>query len=121
MLMKLQVGHVVRGKIRFRDGEVPKYKRPYLIVAIRGNEADVLNISTTDGKEWKLAMRSNYVISNYNPPLEKPSFAKLDSLVTVDIEQLIQLPLWGESPLDSKEVEKILAELAEYQGKKKDK
>ena len=42
---------------------------------------DILNVSSVEGKERKLAFRSNVRIRNYNPPFVRPSFVKLDSLI----------------------------------------
>ena len=81
--MTFVIGQGILGKIRFNDGEIPSYKRTYLIVGTHANYIEVLNVSSTQGKEHKLLFKSNWKIINYYPPFQKPSFVKLDSLTKV--------------------------------------
>lgn len=113
--MELKAGHIVKGKLPFRDGKMPLYSRPYLIVKIDCDTVDLLNISSTDGKEWKLAMKSNMAIVNYDPPLNKPSFVKLDSRITVPLEKVCNLKLWGSQPLCESELGKIINALEVFE------
>lgn len=113
--MELKAGHIVKGKLPFRDGKMPLYSRPYLIVKIDCDTVDLLNISSTDGKEWKLAMKSNMAIVNYDPPLNKPSFVKLDSRITVSLEKVCSLKLWGSQPLCESELVKIINALEVFE------
>jgi hypothetical protein len=45
-----------------------------------------LNVSTVRGKESKLLYRTNFELSEHDPPFPKPSFVKLDSLVSISFE-----------------------------------
>ena len=77
-------GQGVLGKIQFLDGKMPAYDRTYLVVKTADTYIEVLNVSTTKGKERKLAFPTNRRIKSYNPPFLKPSFVKLDSLTRVE-------------------------------------
>lgn len=81
--MKFQIGQGILAKIPFRDGHIPSYPRPYLIVDSSDSYIQVLNISSVAGKEHKLMFSTNMRIEKYNPPFLKDSFVKLDSLVQV--------------------------------------
>ena len=110
--MDYQAGQGILGRIRFVDGEMPQYDRTYLIVRVESKFVDVLNISSVRGKEHKLAFRTNHLIQKYNPPFQKPSFAKLDSLMRVEKSQLGSFHLLssGQS-LDMDELLKIQQQL----------
>lgn len=82
--MDFIAGQCVLGKIRFVDGEMPKYDRTYLVVNVEDDYIEVLNVSSIKGKERKLAFPTNERLRVYNPPFAKPSFVKLDSLTKVD-------------------------------------
>lgn len=82
------VGQAFWGKIRFPDGKVPSYDRPYLVVGIDGDYIEILTVSSVAGKEWKLTLPSNKEIFNYNPPFPRRTFVKLDSLQRVHISNL---------------------------------
>ena len=110
----LQVGHVIIVKMPFRDGTESKYPRPYLIIRAGADTVDVLNISSTSGKEYKLLYPTNIAILHYNPPLREPSFVKLDSMQTVKI---FDLNSWGAKlygngqPLNQNDTNRILSTL----------
>lgn len=82
--MSFSVGQGVLGQITFRDGANPNYPRTYLVVGVYVDYIEVLNVSSTQGKEHKLLYKDNEEIKNYNPPFRKPSFVKLDSLTRVN-------------------------------------
>lgn len=108
-----QVGQGILGRIKFRDGEMPQYDRPYLIVQVNNNSIGVLNVSSVKGKEDKAIFNTNYVISNFNPPFIKPSFVKLDSL-TIVTESFIDnncTLLKGGALLHPLEINSILSKL----------
>lgn len=46
-------GQGVLGKIQFLDGAMPVYDRTYLVVKTTDTYIEVLNVSTTKGKERK--------------------------------------------------------------------
>lgn len=109
------VGQALLGRIPFIDGSLPEYNRPYLIVNINEDNLDVLNVSSVKGKERKLIFPSNFEIINYNPPFRKPSFVKLDSLVTISKNEAEPMILLDDGkPLDSSEVAKILNALEKF-------
>lgn len=77
-------GQGILGKIRFVDGEFPAYDRTYLVVTVKEDYIEVLNVSSIRGKERKLAFPTNERLRTYNPPFLMPSFVKLDSLTRVE-------------------------------------
>ena len=62
-----------------------KYNRYMLVVETNQEENTIkmINVSSTAGKEHKLLYSSNKEIENY-APLPAPTFAKLDTLYTID-------------------------------------
>lgn len=82
--MSFVVGQGILGKIRFVDGELPAYDRTYLVITVEPDYIEVLNVSSIRSKERKLAFPTNERLRSYNPPFEKPSFVKLDSLTRVE-------------------------------------
>ena len=88
---------------------MPKYKRPYLIVKVCVGYIEVLNISSTKGKEHKLLFPNNKEIKLYNPPLDKPSFVKLDSLTKVTENELKSMQVLSSGVcLNVKELRQII-------------
>ena len=77
--MTYKEGQALWGQVSFSNGQAPAYNRPYLIVTVLTDKIGIVDISTVQGKEKKLLYKTNYHISQYNPPLFKDSFAKLDS------------------------------------------
>ena len=61
-------GQGILGKIRFVDGEFPAYDRTYLVVTVKEDYIEVLNVSSIRGKERKLAFPTNERLRTYNPP-----------------------------------------------------
>ncbi len=82
------VGQAFWGKVRFLDGELPLYERPYLVVGTDGEYIEILTVSSVAGKEWKLTLPTNKEISNYDPPFPRRTFVKLDSLQRVHTSDL---------------------------------
>ena len=81
--MNFVEGNGVLGRIRFTDGAMPEYDRPYLVVSVFDDYIEVLNVSSIKGKEYKLAFKTSERLRSYNPPFLVPSFVKLDSLTKV--------------------------------------
>ena len=105
-------GQGVLGCIRFKDGEMPKYRRTYLIVSVADEYIEVLNVSSVQGKEHKLAFPTNKRIRKYKPPFIKPSFVKLDSLTKVYKADWQNLSILDNGlPLDLNELEEIKSKL----------
>ena len=114
--MCFKMGQAVLGKVIFTDGFMPKYARPYLIVDVKEESVSVLNVSSLKGKEWKLAYPSNVQITKFSPPFKLPSFAKLDSLSEISIDECKNMRLLdGGKTLDEQELSKILELLNEYE------
>ena len=106
--MQFKEGQAVLGKIRFRDGQEPQYPRPYLVVTVTAEYIEVLNVSSIQGKDYKLAYSTNTRINPYNPPFMKPSFVKLDSLTRVDSSLFGGLHLLAKGAvLDAQELNRI--------------
>lgn len=106
--MTYKVGQAVLAKVRFKDGDMPKYSRPYLIVGVGDNYIDVINVSSSEGKESKLQKKSNKALFQYSPPFIKPSFVKLDSLVRINPKNEQLKLLCGGKTLNTKELSEIL-------------
>lgn len=106
--MSFVEGQGILGKIRFVDGELPAYDRTYLIVTVKQDYIEVLNISSIKGKERKLAFPTNERLRNYNPPFVLPSFAKLDSLTKVESDDWRNLQVLNSGrTLDATELARI--------------
>ncbi len=67
-------------------GNFPGDKKRYMLVVNYDDETNILkmiNVSSLKGKEHKLLYDSNIEIKNYFP-LPVPTFAKLDTVYTID-------------------------------------
>ena len=66
-------------------GDIGNKNRYMLVVEYnsRENNIKMINVSSLKGKEHKLLFSSNIEINNYSP-LPVPSFAKLDTLYSID-------------------------------------
>ena len=107
--MTFQQGQGILGKIRFKDGKYPSYNRTYLIVGVYSDYIEVLNVSSTQGKEHKLLFKANRKIINHYPPFTKPSFVKLDSLVKVPLKDCQNLIILAKGQtLDKNELQDII-------------
>ena len=106
-------GQGILAKIRFRDGKMPLSDRTYLIVETGDNFIKVLNVSSSEGKESKLQMKSNEPLSQYEPPFKKPSFVKLDSLVRIDNPPSYKI-LHNGDLLNNADLSNIITKLKEY-------
>ncbi|MGM7414631.1 type II toxin-antitoxin system PemK/MazF family toxin [Lactococcus lactis] len=85
----MEVGQGILTKIKFKNGVVPKNPRPYLVVNVKSqNLIEIIDVSSTEGKEHKLLFPTNYSLSTFNPPFKKNSFVKLDSIRTVQLSEL---------------------------------
>ncbi len=82
------IGQCILARLNYIDGKGTPKKRPYLVVGVSGNKIKVLTVSSTEGKEHKLAFKSNYRLKNFNPPFVKDSFVKLDSLQELDLDKI---------------------------------
>lgn len=93
-------GQAIFGRVRYSDGSMPEYNRPYLIVSVEKDFVEVVSVSSTKGKEWKLMFANNCVIHDYNPPFNKPSFVKLNSVSKIPKSELKNFFFWiGEEGL----------------------
>ena len=91
--MEYVEGQGLLGRIRFRDGAMPEYDRPYLVVSVSDTYIEILNVSSIRGKEKKLLYPTNFALVHYNPPFLKPSFVKLDSLTRINKSECSRLRL----------------------------
>ena len=62
----IDIGQGLLLKLDFADGGVCRSPRTFLVVEKNNEEIKLVNISSTNGKEWKLAMQSNKNIELYN-------------------------------------------------------
>jgi hypothetical protein len=99
----------VLGRVRFIDGNMPAYDRTYIVVSVAPDHIKLLNVSSTKGKEHKLLFPYNEELKTYDPPFLKPSFIKLDSLVSVPESEWENLKiLHGGACLDTVELNRII-------------
>lgn len=109
----MKIGQAVLGKFPYKDGKIPQYSRPYLVVGVTTQNIELLVVSSLAGKEHKLSYPSNHLINNFNPPFFKKSFVKLDSLFSIPLVQSSSLiVLQNGAMLDPNELSLILAKLA---------
>ncbi len=109
MPQSFTAGQAFWGKLRFPDGEIPAYERPYLIVGTEGEYIEILTVSSVVGKEWKLTLPTNREIFKYDPPFPRRTFVKLDSLQKVHISDLtgVRIAKSGKT-LDAEELAEII-------------
>lgn len=94
------------------DGEMPNKDRPYLIVAVGQDSIQTIDVSTIKNKEWKAGSYHNHILNSFNPPFQRPSFVKFDSLQTVGLSECSNmLLLCGGARLDSSELKTIKTKL----------
>lgn len=110
--MSYSIGQAILGKVRFKDGTMPQYKRPYLIVDIKENRIGIITVSSTRGKYQKMLLESNMLINRFNPPFVESSFVKLDSLQYFSEEELVNCQVMsGGKGLNSVEINNITKKL----------
>lgn len=114
--MKIIPGHVLALKLPFANGSQYPTKRPFLVIENNDNKTlELLNISTIKGKERKLLFKSNTKIEKYSPPLDEPSFLKMDELYIIDyFDDLYQSIYKRRDPLDSDEFNRLCDEFYKY-------
>ena len=116
--MKFAAGQGILGRIPFANGSMPEYDRPYLVVSANDEYIEVLIISSIKGKERKLLFPSNERLKVYDPPFDKPSFVKLDSLTRVAKADWTEFKiLRGAQTLDKTELSRILDLLKDFKNK----
>ena len=110
--MNFQVGQGILGKTGFKDGVMAKYKRTFLVVSVQSDYIEVLNVSSTAGKETKLLFPYNMELKLYNPPFLKPCFVKLDSLMKLHKSEWKKFSILNKgNKLDESEMKKILSKI----------
>jgi|SRR5699024_4436725 len=112
------VGHVLALRLPFANGNLCNFKRPFLVISKDGNNLSLLNISSTKGKERKLLFDSNCKIVDYYPPLDKPSFVKLDELYKIEhFDTLYQSIYKGREGINNGELKRLMSEYNNYKTK----
>lgn len=82
--MKIEPSHILKFIPPLLDGNYIGTKKRYmLVINCNNNLIEMLNVSSIKGKAHKLLYDSNIEIKNYFP-LPVPTFAKLDTLYTID-------------------------------------
>ncbi len=113
--MNIIVGHVLVLKLPFANGAPCFSKRPFLVIDKKDQTLDLLNISSTKGKERKLLFPSNLRIKKFYPPLDNPSFIKMDELYTIDnFDELHKSLYKNRPPIITEEVNRIISEYSKY-------
>lgn len=83
---------------------------------IADNTIDLINISSVNGKPRSLTFKYNIQIYNYNPPLNKLSFAKVNAKYIIDDTLLNARYLFYKGVfLDNEEVNNIIHEYNTYE------
>lgn len=109
-------GHVLALRLPFANGNLCKTKRPFLVLKNENNNLELLNISSTKGKERKLLYSSNVKINNYYPPLDYPSFLKLDELYIIShFDDLKNSVYKGRDPIITNEFNRLYHEFCVYE------
>ncbi|MDB2085834.1 hypothetical protein [Clostridium paraputrificum] len=104
----MKKGQVLNLKIGYADGGAANYKRPFLIIDIKGNCIYSLNISSLKNKTHKILYDSTLVINRYKPPLRVLSYLKLDALYKIPIVDGIEKHLMDKgNQLNKKEFDYI--------------
>lgn len=113
--MSIVEGHVIVLSLPFANGNPCTYKRPFLVIEKTNSILKLLNISSIEGKEHKLLFPSNVIIREYNPPLDYPSFLKLDELYVIDyFDELIRAIYKRRPPLNTNEFNRLLDRFSNY-------
>ncbi len=108
-------GQAFWGRICFPDGAMPAYDRPYLVVGVDGEYIEILTVSSVAGKEWKLTLPTNKEIYKYDPPFQKRTFVKLDSLQRIHTSVLVNVSISrGGRTLDETELSDIIDSIIRY-------
>ncbi|MGG0718654.1 hypothetical protein ABE096_13815 [Robertmurraya massiliosenegalensis] len=113
--MTIIPGHVLALKLPFVNGAPCFSKRPFLVIEKQGNILNLLNVSSTKGKEKKLLYPSNEPIKEYDPPLDQPSFLKMDELYTIDYFENLHKSIYKRrAPINTLEFERLISEYMKY-------
>lgn len=105
-------GQGILGRTTYPDGTEPAYDRTYLVISATADYIEILNVSSIQGKERKLAFPTNERIRRQYPPFIKPSFAKLDSLARIPAADFHRFRvLCNGRTLDSAELARIKAKI----------
>jgi len=113
--MAIVPGHVLVLKLPFASGFPCLYKRPFLVIERNDETLDLINISSSRGKERKLLFESNESIEEYFPPLDEPSFIKMDELYTIDYFEELHTSIYKRrQPLDADELTRLTYEYIKY-------
>jgi hypothetical protein len=113
--MAIIPGHILALKLPFANGTPCFSKRPFLVIDKHNDTLDLLNVSSSRGKEKKLLYASNESINCYDPPLDQPSFLKLDELYTIDYFDDLHKSIYkGRPPIISEEYARLTNEFFKY-------
>lgn len=115
--MKIEEGHLLKFIPPILDGMSAGNKKRYMLVINcddENNIIEMINVSSVKGKEHKLLYDSNIEIKNYNP-LPVPTFAKLDTLYTIDnFSDLSNCISFNGTKIDNSEIANIKLERYKY-------
>ncbi|MFD1136776.1 hypothetical protein [Paenibacillus urinalis] len=108
--MIIEPGHGLLLSSRFTDGQECPRPRTFLVIENTGTLITALNISSSKGKEAKIAfMDSNKLIKIHYPPFNQPSFVKLDAIYYFEaFDNLERALLCNRQKLNSTELGKVL-------------
>lgn len=101
---------------------IQKKKRLMLVIdkCSQDNTLSLINISKIDGKPNCFTYPFNVLIRNYNPPLPRPSFAKInDNYIVEEFPELNNYLYKNGYKLDSGELANIMQRYTNYKSKNK--
>lgn len=115
--MNIEDGHLLKFIPPMLDGNSFSNKKRYMLVIDCDNQNNIIkmiNVSSIKGKEHKLLYDSNIEIKEYMP-LPVPTFAKLDTLYTIDnFEDLQNFISFGGEKMSDSEMSNIKLQRFNY-------
>lgn len=111
----MQVGQGLLLSLDFADGGLCNYKRTFLIIEVLEKEVFLLNISSLEGKERKLAFPSNERLYRYRPPFMRKSFFKMDALYIIPNSHIVANYLLADGRcMHPNELSEVVRKYTEY-------
>ncbi|WP_242845953.1 hypothetical protein [Clostridium botulinum] len=77
-------------ELNYADGGMHNYPRTFLIMSVNDEYIQMLNVSSLNGKQYKVGFKSNKNIEYYKPPFWKQSFVKLDGLYILENDKRLE-------------------------------
>lgn len=111
----MKAGQGLLLSLDFADGGLCKAQRTFLIIEVTDKKVRLLNVSSIEGKERKLAFSSNEKINKYRPPFMKKSFCKMDAVYIIPNNPIIDSYILAEGrSMHPEELSRILLKYQYY-------